>query len=150
MEIFVKLIVPALIAICALVPAAVGAWAKLAEVLRPLLQRRRLRLAIVSPGIHLDGEIRAFLATLRKQGYRDVTMMRGGASAAGYQAVVLWCPPKGVEAAYLAEVDAAAPDAKVLVLTYEQLQLPRSPRVLLSQSPTRLWMDIAAVAEEIL
>lgn len=44
---------------------------------------------------------------------------------------------------------AAAPDATILVLTYDTLQLPRSPRLLLSNSPIRLRADIAAVAEAV-
>lgn len=70
----------------AVIPAAVAAYTKLTEVLRPLLQRRK--------------------------------------------------------------ASQVAPEATLLVLTYDALQgLPRGPKWLLCNSPVRLRGDLAAIAE---
>ena len=137
-----------LTAICALVPLVVGAWLKLQEVLRPLLARRSLRLVVLATEAQ-DRDARAFLESLRKGGYRLSTMTRAGLSCTGQQAVVLWCPEAATAAATLTEVQAAAPDATVLLLTYDRLDVRLGKQVLLSNSPLRLRADVQAVAEAV-
>ena len=135
-----------LTALCALIPVLIGAYLKLQEVLRPLLARRSLRLAILATEAQ-DRDARAFLESLRRGGYRLATMTRAGLSCVGQQAVVVWCPDPATAAATLAEVQAAAPDATVLLLTYDRLDVRLSRQVLLSNSPLRLRGDVQAVAE---
>lgn len=130
----------------AVIPAAVAAYHKLTEVLRPLLQRRRLRVVILATAATLPGAT-AFAGSLRGQGYREVAVTTVVEAAVGAQAVVVW-------EATSAEVPAAikashvAAEATLMVLTYDALQgLPRGPRWLLCNSPVRLRGDLAAVAE---
>lgn len=140
---------PTLAALIALVPAAVAAWLKLSEVLRPLLARRRLRVAVVS--LPEDKDAAALVESLRRSGYRDawLTHAPGAGGVTGAGAVVLHTLPPATAGAVLADVQAAAPLATVLVLTYERLEVKLGARVLLANSPVRLRGDLAAIAEAV-
>lgn len=139
-------ILPTLTALLALAPAAVATYLKLVEVLRPLLARRKLRVAILAAEA-VDRDARAYLDSLRKQGYTEATITRSPQSCAGMRAVVLWCPAPAEAAATLAAVQASAPEATVLLLTYDRLDVRLGPGVLLANSAVRLRSDLAAVAE---
>lgn len=127
----------------AIIPAAAAAYHKLAEVLAPLLRRRALVVRVLAPAAKL-ADATAFAARLRACGYRDVTVTTEPAAVVSAQVVVTWeCDAKAAMGA-----SAVAPEATVCVLTYEPLQgLPRGPKWLVSNSPTRLQGDLSAIAE---
>lgn len=128
------------------IPAAVAAYTKLTEVLRPLLQRRRLRVVILATAATLPGAT-AFASSLRGQGYREVAVTTVVEAAIGAQTVVVW---EAISADVPAAIKASqvAAEATLLVLTYDALQgLPRGPKWLLCNSPVRLRGDLAAIAE---
>ena len=130
----------------AVIPAAVAAYTKLTEVLRPLLQRRRLRVVILATTTTLPGAT-AFASSLRGQGYREVAVTTVVEAAIGAQAVVVW-EATSAEVPAAIKASQVAPEATLLVLTYDALQgLPRGPKWLLCNSPVRLRGDLAAVAE---
>jgi hypothetical protein len=130
----------------AVIPAAVAAYHKLTEVLRPLLQRRRLRVVILATAATLPGAT-AFAGSLRCQGYREVAVTTVVEAAVGAQAVVAW-EVAGADVPSVIKASQVAPEATLLVLTYDALQgLPRGPKWLLCNSPVRLRGDLAAVAE---
>lgn len=130
----------------AVIPAAVAAYTKLTEVLRPLLQRRKLRVVILATTATLPGAT-AFASSLRSQGYREVAVTTVVEAAIGAQAVVAW-EVGGSDVPSVIKASQVAPEATLLVLTYDALQgLPRGPKWLLCNSPVRLRGDLAAVAE---
>lgn len=130
----------------AVIPAAVAAYHKLTEVLRPLLQRRRLRVVILATAPTLPGAT-AFASSLRGQGYREVAVTTVVEAAIGAQAVVVW-EATSAEVPAAIKASQVAAEATLLVLTYDALQgLPRGPKWLLCNSPVRLRGDLAAVAE---
>ena len=127
----------------ALIPAAVTAYFKLAEVLAPILRRRSLVVRVLAPSAKL-ADAMAFAARLRSCGYREVAVTTEAAAVLAAQVVVTWeCD---AQTAIMAARH--APEATVCVLTYEPLQgLPRGPKWLVSNSPTRLQNDLSALAE---
>ena len=130
----------------AVIPAAVAAYTKLTEDLRPLLQRRKLRVVILATTATLPGAT-AFASSLRSQGYREVAVTTVVEAAIGAQAVVAW-EVGGSDVPSVIKASQVAPEATLLVLTYDALQgLPRGPKWLLCNSPVRLRGDLAAVAE---
>lgn len=130
----------------AVIPAAVAAYTKLTEVLRPLLQRRRLRVVILATAATLPGAT-VFASSLRGQGYREVAVTTVVEAAIGAQAVVVW-EATSAEVPAAIKASQVAAEATLLVLTYDAIQgLPRGPKWLLCNSPVRLRGDLAAVAE---
>ena len=130
----------------AVIPTAVAAYTKLTEVLRPLLQRRKLRVVILATTATLPGAT-SFASSLRGQGYREVAVTTVVEAAIGAQAVVVW-EATSAEVPGAIKASQVAAEATLLVLTYDALQgLPRGPKWLLCNSPVRLRGDLAAVAE---
>lgn len=142
----VTLITAILTSLFTVLPIACAAYLKLQEVLKPWLARRRLRLILLcTPETRVA--CGAFLASLRGAGYREATTTHAPLSCAGFQAVVLWHPTETGAATLAAEVQSAAPDAYLLVLTHQRLSVTLGERCLLSNSELRLRSDIAAVSE---
>lgn len=130
----------------AVIPAAVAAYTKLTEVLRPLLQRRKLRVVVLATTATLPGAT-TFAGSLRGQGYREVAVTTVVEAAVGAQAVVVW-EATSAEVPSAIKASQVAAETTVLILTYDALQgLPRGPRWLLCNSPIRLRGDLAAIAE---
>lgn len=136
----------AVTAILTVLPLLIAAYLRLVEVLRPLLQRRRLRIAILAAE-SVDAPARAFLASLRRAGYVEATITRSALSCLGQQAVILWQPDPDEAERLAGEVRDTAPEATLLVLTHGRLPQHLVAQVLLSNSALRLRSDVAAVAE---
>lgn len=145
---FAKTVAPFLTALLPLIPLMLAAWLKLLEVLKPLLARRRLRIAFLVADGPEDARCRAFVASLRASGYLEVTLTRSALSCADRAAVVLWQPGQERVLDELNSLAAHAPEAKVLVFTYPFLKgVALGENLLLSQSTLRLRSDLSSLAE---
>lgn len=146
-----------LAATTAIIGAATGvvvAAQKFRGAVAPLLRRRAFAVVVIHDLAH-EGEAAAFAATLRSTGYRTVHRAVVGEeprlvipSLLGARAVVLWRPTTGNAADLLADVQAAATDATILIYTADRLPIPMGgDRHLIANSPLRLRGDLGVLAE---
>ena len=140
---FVTAIVTAIVTV---IPLAVAAFLKLQEALKPILQKRKLKVIVLCAEA-TQAAAAAFLMSLRAAGYSEAAITRLPLSTTGYKAVVVWHPIAETAASTVAEVQLAAPEAYQLILTYPNLQVPRGEKVLISNSELRLRGDIEQVAD---
>jgi hypothetical protein len=133
-------------ALCSIITTLAATWAKVRPALVPLLRRRRFPVAVVASEAH-DAAARALVTDLRSSGFREVELTRDASSCLGRRAVVLWRPAPDAAPDLVARAQGIAPEATVLVLTTERLDVRLGDRLLLANSPLRLRGDLGVLAE---
>jgi len=143
----ITLVTSAIGAFIGLIPVAVTAYVKLMEVLKPLISRRKAKIAILASEDQRTAAT-AFLTSLRTQGgYRDVILTHSPATLGDRQIVIVWRPTNPEAQLASDAIRKASPTAYQLTLSYPRLDLKLSDQVLCVNSPMRLRGDLAVLAE---
>lgn len=143
------------------VAALSAAYVKLKPALQPLLKRRTAKIALLYEADHKNSgkQAETFLKELQERGYRDINRTANPAAVQAPHIVIILQPKNETVCEQIKTVQATAPDAIALILTYNQLDSLKNideekskidrKKFLVSNSELRLFSDLSVLVEGI-